>query len=300
MPTLRALTLLSLAAATLLGCSKPNHEDEPPAPISADVAADTFARQICSGLFACSCDTTINFASESECVAQLSGEFQSSIGHLLAVGATWDDACAGQLAATWADWQCLGPSAAQQQAQFDAQICPIIKGTLAAGAECTRTQLGDNCGTGLTCVSSVCVETTVPVPIGQVCEFDWQELPCEAGSYCDYDSDSGVEICKALPSAGDACNPEDYLCGPSSRDLICGAESAICEPAPGTGAPCFDGYLCAPGNYCDGGKDFTCQAQFELGDGCGADAVCPIDASCIGNVCQADPPAACNLAYFTF
>ncbi len=42
------------------------------------------------------------------------------------------------------------------------------------------------------------------------------------------------------------------------------------------------------------------QERFELGDSCGADAVCPVDASCVSSVCIADPAAVCNLASFDF
>jgi hypothetical protein len=299
MSTLRALTLLSLAATTLLACKPADDKDQPSEPIAVDEAAATFARQICAGLFACSCDATISYTDEAECVDQLTADYQEAIDVLLASGTTWNDACAGQLVDAWVDWQCLGPEAASFTSSFDPRVCPVLEGTLTAGAQCTLMALGDNCGPGLSCLSGICIEAVVPVPVGEVCEIDWDQLPCVTGSYCDYDDDSGIRICQALPSAGDPCDPQsDYLCGPSSRDLFCGFETGICEPAPGVGEPCFDGFLCGPGNYCDGGKDFTCQARFELGDGCGADAVCPIDSSCISNICQSDQAAACNLAQF--
>jgi len=287
--------------ATLLGCKREEPEEQPPAPLELDDAAEALARQICAGFYQCSCPANGEFASEAECVDQLDSDLQASIDTWLDAGASWNADCAGQMLAAWSTWECLGPGLARREAAYDPRVCPIVKGNRPVGSDCSTSQIGDDCAEGLVCISGVCVETVVPVPIGDVCEYDWQELPCAADSWCAYDDNSEQRICQPLPSVGDSCDwSEGYLCGPGSLDLVCNGETLICEPGPAVGEPCFEGIACGPGLYCDGGKDFTCQERFEIGDGCGADAVCPIDASCIANVCQADPPAACNLIAFGF
>jgi hypothetical protein len=302
MLTTRILTPMLFIAATLLGCKAEDPpEDGPPPPLAAEDAAESFARQICASLYACECSGAGDFGSEDACVEELRVELQASIDEALAAGGTWDDDCAGSLVAAWKTWQCLGPVSARREMNYDPRMCPALKGTLAPGADCNVSSIGDDCRVGSVCVSGVCVETEVPIPIGGVCVFDWQELPCVAEGYCAYDSDSDVStrICAPLPSEGDACDG-DYSCGPSSLNLMCNYETLTCEVGPAAGEPCFEGFSCGPGLYCDGGKDFTCQERYDIGDGCAVDAVCPIDASCVGNLCEAQPPAVCALINFGF
>lgn len=299
---LRALPLMCLVVTSLLACKPDEEEQQPPSPIAVEDAAERFARQACKSQFACECASSSNFASEDDCVAQMTEHYQLEIDERLDQGASWNADCAGQLLAAWSQWQCLGPNGAVAQAPYDPRLCPLIKGTAEPGSDCVSYDLGDSCVEGSTCLASVCVSSEVPVARGEVCAYDWQELPCEAESYCGVDpSGSGERICKALPSAGDICTiDEGWYCGPGSLGLMCNYETERCEPAPAIGEPCFQGSLCGPNAYCDGGKDFTCQERFELGDSCGADAVCPVDASCVSSVCIADPAAACNLASFDF
>lgn len=299
MPSFRTLASLALVITSLVGC-KPA-EEQPPAPIAAEDAAEAFARQICNGIFTCTCSNAPNYASIEVCVDELSADFQTQIQERLDQGADWNAECAGQLVAAWSQWECLGPAAAQAQAFYDRRLCPVLKGSIPAGGNCVLSTLGDDCAPGLQCMSGTCVATTVPVPVGLTCNYDWQELPCEEGSYCGYDTNTGERVCKRHPVAGDVCTwDEGYLCGPGSLGLVCNYETMTCEPLPGVGEACFDGFYCGVGSYCDGGKDFTCQARFDIGDSCGADAVCPADSSCVGNVCEADPAAVCGLLYLGF
>jgi hypothetical protein len=196
------------------------------------------------------------------------------------------------MAKTMSDWECLGPNMAARESSFSPVSCPVLKGVLGVGGNCYRTSLGDDCQAGLLCLSGTCVEAPpLPAQIGQPCGYD--DLPCESGSYCDWSMpDYNIRICQPLQQAGDACTDEQYLCGPASNDLIC--EAGICTLTPGEGESCQEWNLCAPGLYCDGGQDFTCQPRQELGEGCGGDAVCPVDASCITNICEADPAVICN------
>ncbi|PRQ00419.1 Dickkopf N-terminal cysteine-rich domain-containing protein [Enhygromyxa salina] len=301
MPKLFVSTCVSFGVVLLLGCqpttSEPGEDEDLPAvPVEAEDAAQVMAEQICGDLFECACANTAAFLDQADCVERETEQLQIEFDTMLADGATWNAECAGELSKTWTKWACHGPTVAQRQSSYDPRVCPIVKGNLGLGANCFRLRIGDPCREGLACIDQICVESpTLPVPIGGVCELQWETLPCESGSYCAWNGE-GQPTCVAVPQAGDPCDPaQDYLCGLSSHDLICDESTATCVSAPTTGEPCFDQFLCGPGNYCDGGKDFTCQPRRELGDGCGADAVCPVDASCVSNICTADQPAVCNL-----
>lgn len=283
---------MSLVALASLACKPTETDDDgehPATPIEAEDAPTQLAEQICAQLFECSCAS--GYADEASCVETQSQLIAARIDTVLDAGGSWDPACAGQLAKTLHEWACLAPTMASQASAFDSRSCPLLRGTVAAGMDCSHDVLGDDCADGLMCIAGVCVTPpTLPVPRGELCNYDWETLPCESGSYCGWDDNYEQRICRALPKAGDACT--EYLCGPQANDLIC--EANTCVPAPGAGEPCFDGYLCGPGTYCDGGQDFTCQPRREIGDGCGADTVCPVDASCVGNICEADPAAVCS------
>jgi hypothetical protein len=288
------LSLVLLAATACKPTDGPDDTDSPATPIEADDAADVLAQQICAQLFACECLNALDYADEAQCVATETAEISASIDSTLAAGGSWDPVCAGDMAEAMSDWECLGPNMAARESSFSPILCPILKGTAGLGNECDRSPLGDDCEVGLLCLDHTCVEEpSLPVPVGGQCYYD--ELPCASGSYCDWDENYNYRICHALPEAGDACSQDTYLCGPQANDLVC--EAGICTPNPGEGESCELNLLCAPGLYCDGGKDFTCQPRRELGEGCGGDAVCPVDASCVSSICEADPAAVCNAAY---
>lgn len=298
MSKLLVSTCVGLGVMFLLGCQPIAEEEEdlPATPIAVDDAPRALAEQICGDLFSCECPGSAGYADEAACIEQQTAQIQLDLDALLDGGGSWNDQCAGELAKTWSKWECLGSQTANHQSPYDPRVCPVVKGNLGLGADCWTMNLGDNCREGLACIDQICIESpTFPVPIGGVCEYQWETLPCEPGSYCNRNAESGQVRCVARPVAGDACNANDYLCGSSAYDLICDPASSTCVPAPGAGDPCFDQFLCGPGTYCDGGKDFTCQPKQELDDSCGADAVCPVDTSCIGNICTTDGAAVCNL-----
>lgn len=280
-----------LAAALVFGCqTTPQDEggDRPATPIAQEDAAQELAELLCTQLSECECGAS--FTDHATCVEEMSTALATQFDSVLDAGGTWDPDCAGKWAKAVADWECLGPTSAGKTSYFEPRACPMLRGTLGLGEQCNYSMFGDECKDGLSCFSSMCVESvTLPVPLGQTCESGWENLACESGSYCGYDNQSNTRRCLAVPSEGDSC--DEYLCGPSGN-LLCLA--GTCELAPGEGELCYDGFYCRAGFYCDGGKDFTCQPLQEIGEGCGADAVCPVDSSCIGNICQADAPAVCN------
>jgi len=286
---------MSLAAAALFACEPANPEPAPPPPIESADAALLFAEQICDSLYACDCSINHIFASQAACVTFRRDEYQALIDLLLQDG-TWDADCAGRMREAWARWQCMGPSAASQDEFYDPLTCPIIKGTAGVDEPCERTALGDLCAPGLQCLANVCVDVSLPVAIGDVCRFSWQNLPCVDGAFCAYNFETALDICVASPAPGDSCS-DTGQCGIAADGLVCDNSVGICEVAPGPGEPCADQNTCAPGNYCDGGKDFTCQPKFGIGDGCSANAVCPVDATCQSNVCTAVEAAVCVLAF---
>lgn len=300
MSKLLASTCVGLGVMFLLGCqpitADPDEEDDLPAvPIAEEDAARVIAEQICANLFACECQVSVTFADEAACVEQQTASIEVELDAVVD-GGSWNAECAGQLVKTWSKWDCYGWGTAMHESSYDPRVCPIIKGNKGPGAECWAMNYGDDCREGLSCIDQICIDSpTFPVPLGGVCEYQWENLPCAAGSYCGWNGDSPNRTCVAIPQAGDPCDPNDYLCGSASYDLFCDPGTATCTLAPGAGEPCFDQFLCAAGNYCDGGKDFSCQPRRELGDSCGADTVCPVDASCISNICTADPAAVCNL-----
>lgn len=288
------MCLLSLALLVTSACKpvdEPDDSDQPATPIESDDAAEVLAQQICEQVFACECPDLVGFADMAGCVASQTAAIAGEIDPVLAAGGTWDPECAGQMAKAMSDWECLGPDMAARASSFSPITCPILKGVVGPGGDCWRNPIGDDCQAGLMCLSGTCVQTpTLPLPDGQPCNYG--DLPCGSGSYCWWDQNYDEQICQALPKAGDACSEDEWVCGPQSNDLLC--EAGTCTPSPGEGESCEMWNLCAPGLYCDGGKDFTCQPRQELGDGCGGDPVCPVDASCIASICEADPAAVCN------
>jgi hypothetical protein len=135
--------------------------------------------------------------------------------------------------------------------------------------------------------TQTCVEIgPLPAGEGDLCEVGYVSLPCGEGLDCDYVD--GEAICVAARELGDAC--PDYDC--HSNELVCDSNTQVCVEPAALGESC-EVLSCAPGLYCDGGKDFTCQAQFEVGHGCASDNVCAGGADCINNVCTAPPPAIC-------
>lgn len=294
----RSMCLLSLALLSFgASACKPidgtpdDDDDQPATPIEADDAAEVLAQQICEQLFTCECPNTTEYGSPGDCVANETAEIAAQIDAVLDAGGTWDPECAGQMAKAMSDWECLGPTMAARETSYSPLTCPAIKGARGVGNDCTRSPLGDDCQAGLICLNGTCVEQPqLPVPDGQSCNYG--DLPCESGSYCGWDPEYSIQICQAVPKAGDACSENEYLCGPAGADLVC--ELGTCTPTPGEGESCEEWLMCAPGFYCDGGKNFTCQPRQELGEGCGGDSVCPVDSSCVASLCEADPAVVCN------
>jgi len=298
MPLVRSTYLLSLALIGTLACktAEPTDDgdDQPATPIEVDDAAAVLAEQICAQMFECTCtnDFIQESVDEAGCVATLTNQYAQGIDAVIAEGGTWDSECAGDLAKALRDWDCLGQTMAMNTSSFSPVLCPVLKGSRGIGSDCWRTSLGDDCQSGLTCVSGTCVETPpLPLTVGQQCGYS-NDLPCEAGTYCEWDPSYEYRYCTPTPQAGDSCSDDGYSCGPPSNDLIC--DVGTCIAAPGEGESCMMWNICSPGLYCDGGKDFTCQPRQDLGEGCGGDAVCPVDASCVANICTADPAAVCS------
>jgi hypothetical protein len=295
MLTLRSSICVSFVAVAVLACKPPGKdEDKPASPIAADDAPAVLAEQMCAQLFACGCPATGGYADEAECIDFVKVEIQNAIDLVVDDGGSWNAECAGELAKAMSEWECLGPTMASRESSFNVRSCPILKGTLGLGNECWQESLGDNCQEGLACIDNICVEAlTLPVPEGGICEYEWETLPCASGTWCTWDQVGQQRTCQPLPQAGDPCPDGGYTCGPAANDLVC--EASVCTAAPGEGESCEAYLLCSAGLYCDGGKDFTCQPRQELGDGCGGDPVCPVDASCINNLCEADPAAVCSV-----
>ncbi|GEM_PF-3926671 len=291
----RALSCLTLAAGLSLGCALTTEEDDADAdaetgaetaaePLTEADAAAALAEQLCHQQFSCAC-SVLQYNDEATCIAAETAAIQVLIDEGVAEGGQWDEVCAGQLLQARADWGCLGPEAVANMEIPDITECPLTRGRATFGQPCSWEHLGDSCRPDLACYGGVCnTPPTLPVSIGEPCTLSWQDLPCESGSYCRFGS-ANERICVPDPQLGDTCDPtKNSSCGPQKFELVC-PDGGVCESTPGEGLPCTFGSQCAPGFYCDGGKDFTCQARFEVGDSCAANTVCPTDAWCLDNIC---------------
>lgn len=282
--------LLGWSCTLLLGCNI----ELPADPIPADEAQQTLATQICEQLYTCGCTQTEFYVDEADCIAQKKVDIGNAMDEVAAQGGSWSPQCAGELARVWSKWGCLGPVAAKIEAELIARTCELTHGEKEIGEQCSHGFFGDECSPGLACVDGMCRESpTFPVPKGDVCEYEYETLPCEEDTYCAW-SLEGNNYCRDYPEAGQSCADSDAQCGPPSLGLVCNYET--CEPLPAVGESCANTYQCRANAYCDGGQNMTCQLRQEIGEGCSTDAVCVPDARCQDNICTPAPAKVCDLA----
>lgn len=293
---MRRLSLsLGLLAPLALGCNI----DKPADPIPADEAPQRLAEQICAQLFECDCNNAGDYASEAECVTQKALDIGNAMDEVAAMGGSWSPQCAGELAQAWSEWGCLGDVAAQAEATFIIRACELTHGELPLGSSCYHGSFGDECSPGLACVDGSCREApTFPVPEGGVCEYDYENLPCEEGTYCAWAPADTLRYCSEPPEAGQSCAESNAQCGPTSLGLYCNYDTQRCAEMPQIGESCAMTFQCRPDAYCDGGKDMTCQPRQEIGLGCSNNAVCVPDAICQDNICTAGEAAVCGLRFW--
>ena len=120
---------------------------------------------------------------------------------------------------------------------------------------------GATCSSRTLCQSPlVCVRGTCHLPPGRGDPCDPASVPaCDrVDDYCD----PGTQVCRALPSEGDACPEPDPATTPvqtCATDAWC--DGGTCHLRPGAGQPCTRASQCLPGLFCDPAADL-CTALF--------------------------------------
>jgi hypothetical protein len=163
----------------------------------------------------------------------------------------------------------------------------VENGPCLLSAECApqdgRTMV---CGFDPTCSDGCCIGGCRPLaalPIGTPCNFNSR---CEAGSYCAFDSDTGMfTVCTAKQPIGGACQGNDECVA----DAYCDFSAGECLALGGVGEPCadFGDGGCKPGLYCaDPGYlgDGRCHEFAPLGGACLADWY--LGCGPLGSVCD--------------
>lgn len=270
-------------------------------PVEVDEFAAEAAATVCAQLFECSCGDNLAtepveplpWPDEAACVAEKQAEFQAMLDELLVTGGSFSPECGGEYIAGFARLRCDSAYdyAAGGGGYFQPRLCPLVVREQALGSSCTVNYAGmlDDCGAGKLCgpETQTCVPIDpLPVAEGRICEVEYIQLPCADGLVCEYFD--GERICTAPLALGDAC--PDYDC--YSDEWVCHPDELTCVAPAGLDESC-QLLPCGPGLYCDGGKEFTCQAEFEYGHGCVNDNVCAEGGGCINNYCTAPPPAIC-------
>lgn len=139
-------------------------------------------------------------------------------------------------------------------------------GPCAEAIECAEEAI---CGFDPTCTDMCCVGAcrVLPQPykIGEPCpNFN---IPCEAGSSCTFDIDTGMPSCVALAEIGESC--ESVQCVETAMcDYV---DSYKCVERKGAGKPCDGDYECQPGLVCAYDLNFNageCVAPADEGEPC--------------------------------
>lgn len=164
-------------------------------------------------------------------------------------------------------------------------------GPCLAASECAGLAV---CGFDPTCTDSCCVgacRVLAPPPaVGEACSGN-----CEAGSYCDFDPNTGnFTTCKQAPGLGKPC-PR----GTCSGDAVCDytGDSPLCVPPKPVGQRCYGDDECAQPGVCRYDPqvgDSTCFKPSDEGGPCryesGGQQCLRFDNACTpGNVCAPLP-----------
>jgi hypothetical protein len=236
-----------MALLSSLGCKQ-----EEPQVQAADYPGE-MAKGYCNAVFSCQCED-YPYANPNECFGDLLESYDTVNDEAFLAGLLYDGTCPAQELDAIQQLACRGALPALP-AGVCAPPCNVWHGQQQAGFPCqvlaSSAELGlawSNCGQGLTCTGSVCVnpcQSAGPLPaIGQPCPA----MVCAAGAVCD-----PTLVCVAapvLPGAGQPCL--DGVCNASS---VCVAAANTCAALPVSGQPCIQG-------------------QCELNAMCNADSLC--------------------------
>ncbi len=293
-----ALVVMALPGCVLSEIEEPQSQEPTTAHIDgAEEVGETFCRRY----YDCGCDPGFGpHRTVEECQLHVATEItrrfnQGADAELTYQGACLDDIVDYFEAAECADASEVALDAALRGAMDSMLACKPWSGGALEGENCSRlvTAKGDDCAEGLSCDADfdVCVPSTLSPEgapcdgVSPPCEAELtcvatddtgdvcarlpklgeacNELPCDAGSWCDPDAGQ----CVSLPSVGEPCvdggNAYEWGC---YRGTIC--RQGMCELSPGESEPCDNG-TCAPGLVCDkaqcvAAEPLVCDLETEL------------------------------------
>lgn len=338
-------TLVATLAAIAAACSSPDANSN----TTVDGACNTYASAYRRYVTKCASSSNDGSFSDARWASMEQRMRLSCASSLSLPGTGVVPAQLASCANALADASCTAKSA-------DLPACDFPAGTLADGAVCTdsgqcksescvktgtsetsspscgtcqpRVALGADCSTNSRCVENATCDfttkkciATVKNGVGGSCDFTKGES-CQSGLYCD----SAAKICKARPTAGQACSStitcetgltcdqtsktcyaptiatEGQACGTAAK-ARCGADLG-CDPAT---SKCVKinwvkplGDCSAPFSVCEHGSCSTakkCPALIPDGGACTSDratGVCDDFASCRDGKCQLPGQAVCK------
>ncbi|MCC7539081.1 MAG: hypothetical protein IT379_22855, partial [Deltaproteobacteria bacterium] len=165
-----------------------------------------------------------------------------------------------------------------------------VDGTYCDGLRCVAMPLaGASCGPDYQCAAGLACDpyyyVCAPIPgEGAACATGAGGMSvCAAGLGCDYGT------CRALPAAGQPCNPE----GRCAAGLRCAwdpfsGRSLGCQALSPVGGTCGISSDCESGNYCDLSTS-RCAARTGMGQSCWAASDCDAGTACVAGYCQLAP-----------
>lgn len=264
--------------------------EDPAAPIAEDDFVAALADLLCDLQAECTCDDALP---EAECRDMLAASIE--VGNVPApeAGLVFDEQCAGEVLADWAELGC-GSIFAMPQPDVCAP-CPLYHGNRGAGEACTPINDGqyDDCERGLRCNSDrVCDVPCATVGEGEDCT----SKACGPGLFCQYtDPDpeehgnEPVGVCRPAAQYGESCNIQ-LEC---DAGLVCAYTNECIEwDGAQVGEPC--GYGCADGLLCNPEPPYECLPRAAVGEPCYAPADCAsgrCDPQML--VCEEEQAAAC-------
>lgn len=201
---------------------------------------------------------------DQECISQQCSSGGS--GNSCAMGL-----CIGDVAPIFVQAQ-IGENCSSSSGCVAGAYCDQLNGECVAhkaqGAACN---LAAECAYGLSCVGTTGTRTCGPLPsVGESCSAGG--LCRDQGTYCKYDSLTGMSTCTQVGLAMATCTSTSQ-CSPY---YPCNFTAGQCTEGPGLGDPCGSAQCFEAGTYCDNNTS-TCTALKSNGATCNSDDECSSD-----------------------
>jgi hypothetical protein len=200
---------------------------------------------------------------------------EECISQQCSAGSTGDScimgSCIGDVAPVFSQAQ-LAENCSSNSGCVSGLYCDQITSTCAMlkpqGSSCT---IASECAYGLGCVGTAGARTCGALPaVGQSCDVDG--VCRDEGTYCKYDSVTGLSTCAQVGLASATCTSSNQC----SQYYPCNFSTSQCTKGPALGescgsAPCFDA-----GTYCDN-TTAMCVGLKSNGAMCNSDTECTSD-----------------------